>query len=109
MKDCPGCAAEVKAKNDRYRATINGAYQQRLARWRKTNIDVEAAEAEFQKGKTACDLCGRRGELHIDHDHETGAVRGSLCGPCNRGLGFLQDSPALLRAAIEYLQANGKL
>ena len=54
-----------------------------------------------------CAICqqsqrsGRR--LDVDHEHETGTVRGLLCNRCNRGLGLFQDSPALLRAAAEYL------
>jgi Recombination endonuclease VII len=40
---------------------------------------------------------------HVDHCHETGAIRGILCGPCNKGIGSLRDSPELVRRALEYL------
>ncbi len=46
----------------------------------------------------------RRGfRPHIDHCHETGRVRGVLCGSCNKGIGLLKDDPAVLAAAFEYL------
>ena len=43
-------------------------------------------------------------DLAIDHDHSTQVVRGLLCQRCNTGLGAFTDSPALLRAATQYLE-----
>ena len=47
--------------------------------------------------------CVRRKRLCIDHEHETGTIRGLLCCTCNLGLGHFFDSVELLKAAIEYL------
>jgi hypothetical protein len=44
--------------------------------------------------------------LAIDHDHKSGVVRGLLCNNCNRGLGRLKDSVALLNAAVRYLKGG---
>jgi hypothetical protein len=42
--------------------------------------------------------------LAVDHDHETGAIRGLLCYACNLGLGNFKDSPENLSNAIDYLK-----
>jgi hypothetical protein len=42
--------------------------------------------------------------LHIDHNHETGAIRGLLCFSCNASLGHFGDDPTRLRAAAHYLE-----
>jgi len=43
--------------------------------------------------------------LCVDHDHQTGVVRGLLCNTCNRAIGYLKDSPEVLLRAMLYLQA----
>lgn len=42
----------------------------------------------------------------MDHDHETGQVRGLLCRNCNLNNGIFQDSPTLLRNAAEYIERS---
>ena len=59
-----------------------------------------------QDGK--CAICsgaepGGHGQWHVDHDHETGVVRGLLCHHCNVGLGHFKDNPDLLLMAGIYL------
>lgn len=42
-------------------------------------------------------------QWETDHDHVTGNIRGILCTRCNTGLGLLRDDPAVLLAAVAYL------
>jgi hypothetical protein len=54
-----------------------------------------------------CAICeGPLERPHVDHDHETGKVRGVLCFNCNGGLGKFADSADLLQRAAEYLQQS---
>jgi hypothetical protein len=57
-----------------------------------------------------CAICAKpentssKGVLSIDHDHNSGKVRGLLCDTCNRGLGHFYDNISLLYNAIKYLK-----
>lgn len=42
----------------------------------------------------------------IDHNHDTGAVRGLLCRPCNLTIGHALESPSRLRSAADYLERD---
>jgi len=43
-------------------------------------------------------------KLHVDHCHDTGVVRGILCGNCNRALGLVKDSQKTLLSLHAYLE-----
>jgi len=58
----------------------------------------------------ACAICGRPEadltvRMAIDHDHDTGKVRGILCHMCNTAIGKFKDSPELLEKAAAYIRA----
>lgn len=78
-------------------------------------ITADDYEAMLSEQEGVCAICGsddpgtrdHRKRLHVDHDHETGRVRGLLCSPCNRLLGQASDSPKILRSAADYLEREG--
>ena len=70
-------------------------------------FDDYMAIAELQNFRCAIcntDVPGRgHKNFTVDHDHETGIVRGLLCWSCNAGIGLLKDNPKIVKAALDYL------
>jgi hypothetical protein len=72
---------------------------------REYGLTMAQYDAMHQEQDGKCQICKvRKDRLCVDHDHKTGRVRGLLCHHCNRAIGLLQDSPAYLRRAAEYLE-----
>lgn len=98
---------KIAAKRREY-YQANKAYHLGLSRRRYYGITVEETEALLAEQGGKCPICGTsepkgRG-WHVDHCHETGAVRGILCGRCNMGLGCFSDDAERLALAVEYLR-----
>ncbi|MDO3076093.1 endonuclease VII domain-containing protein [Mycobacteroides abscessus subsp. abscessus] len=75
--------------------------------WKLYEYQRKINEAKGLPG--VCAICGKgkglKKNLAVDHDHETGYVRGLLETCCNRNvLGYLGDSIEALERAIEYLK-----
>jgi hypothetical protein len=100
---CGACIQRESRKNNKW--SVNA---------RSLGVDpaVVLEMVERQDGKCAC--CGvipksgaPQNGLQIDHCHDTGRVRGLLCGHCNKTLGFAGDDANRLRALADYLLATG--
>src|SRR6267142_4841583 len=79
-------------------------------RTRRYGISMEEYHALMRRQGGACAICKKIPEkpLCIDNCHLTGKVRGLLCTKCNSGIGFYEDDPNRLRAAIDYLARAGR-
>lgn len=64
---------------------------------------LEGQDGKCAICRTDCELNPR---LSVDHDHETGVVRGLLCNRCNVGLGRFREDPELLKRAAGYLERS---
>lgn len=76
---------------------------------KKYGISADEYDAMLVRQHGRCAICGthKPGGPHdcfvVDHDHETGAVRGLLCMDCNLGIGCLKDNIRIVVAAAQYL------
>ena len=98
--------------------SVNAAARRRAHlkhRYRLTDEEVDVL-IDAQNG--ACAICGEppsgantrahwNGKLCVDHDHDTGRVRGLLCNDCNLAVGY-GKSPSILRAAADYLESHAR-
>ena len=76
---------------------------------RNYNITLEEYNELFNKQNGCCAICGRhqsdlKNKLGVDHNHETGKVRGLLCNQCNLSLGNIKDDIKILYNMINYLK-----
>jgi hypothetical protein len=60
----------------------------------------------FESSDGLCALCYEVPATTIDHDHETGRVRGALCHRCNAGLGWVEAMGATSSSIQEYLSTD---
>ena len=113
-----GPGGQARMGNCRKCYTLNRRNGQRSGRtWQDIHLTRRygISEQDFheleQKQGHVCALCKKpehngfkgRTTLCVDHDHETGKVRGLLCNHCNRALGLLYDNVETLQNAIDYL------
>lgn len=67
-------------------------------------------ESEFQELAKAqgycCYTCGKKRQLHVDHNHTTGITRKLLCSPCNTSLGLVDEDVIVLNNLINYLKEH---
>lgn len=108
---CKPCAAAyrknwVASNPDKYDAMLRKSKLKALY-----GITPEDYQAMLEQQNHACAICKKKCRsgyrLSVDHDHETGQVRGLLCRACNQVLGLAGESVAILEGAISYLsEAN---
>jgi hypothetical protein len=97
---------EIDARNREWRRK-HPEKQRGYQRKKNYGISQEEYDALLLAQDGKCAVCGREDsgqkrngeycQMLVDHDHETGKVRGLLCHDCNVALGWLES-----------LEANGK-
>lgn len=91
---------------------------EREKRWiRDFGVDASIIYSLFNSQKFICAIstCNRTVSYqekfmgHVDHDHNTGRIRGILCSQHNHGIGLFHDNSSDMRAAGEYVDRNKSL
>lgn len=117
---CNNCQSRLPV--DEFPALLGGKYQCRsclneanhVHQLRRMKCQLPLFEILMKKQNGKCAICGARQghrscrgkvcRLAVDHDHQTGKVRGLLCNNCNRGLGRFHDSAEIVESALRYLK-----
>jgi len=109
-KDClTAYQREWKRNNPQRAKRIDRAYRIKV----KYGITRDEYAALLKSQNGTCALCGaerassRNENLNIDHNHETGQIRGLLCTRCNTVIGLVNEDISLLSKMVEYLKEQG--
>lgn len=127
LKQCSVCKQEKEGREFHLDYTTRSGLQtcckscgnENTSRWQRAGrYGLKPGEYEEMLSiqNYTCGICrsdkaglnarGKPGRFHIDHNHETGEVRGLLCSPCNKGLGHFRDDPEIMKAAIEWINMD---
>ena len=76
---------------------------------RQYKITIEQYNGMFVKQNGKCAICNKHQQelsrnLAIDHNRETGKIRGLLCDSCNMGIGKFFENEKWLLEAANYLK-----
>lgn len=120
VRERTATSQEFRDKRAAYSKKYRQAYREDMAErqrasklWINYGITLDEYEALYRAQGGVCKICGggpeddpeqaRKQWLAVDHCHESGRIRGLLCGNCNVGLGNFRDDPNLLNTAMAYL------
>lgn len=94
---CRQCQLEHKQQPEKRAA--HSAY----LRKRRYGVTQEQVSLMDEQQQGLCALCQKRPWKAVDHDHQTGRVRGLLCHGCNGALGNLEQ---ILPRVEQYLRGS---
>ncbi len=109
---CKECQKEIARKRRKSKPKICEKACRRINLKRNHGIEVEDYNKMLTEQSGKCKICGTtdpgngRKYLVVDHNHETGEIRGLLCYLCNIGLGCFQDDKESLKKAVLYLSTR---
>ena len=108
----PCCKLCQRVIDGKRRKSEAGIKKYRKKAWKLQGIDITYDEyaAKYEKLGGCCEICNIKFDtLCVDHNHETGGIRGLLCTSCNLGIEHFKESEQIMNNAIKYLQTYKEL
>lgn len=107
---CRDCRLETRKKNlhgnidYRRDCDLRRSYQITKEQYDNMLESQSGVCASCKQPETAFGSTRKIKPLAVDHDHQTGLIRGLLCHVCNTTLGMQKDDPQRLRALADYIE-----
>src|SRR6266498_2970562 len=99
-KDKPWYKAKQKRFDNSPKGIVGRSIRKRMKKYGLSKQEAGRLVTAIEH----CDICGkeiRSKEIHVDHNHINGKVRGYLCSACNKGLGLFNDSFDTIQSALD--------
>lgn len=108
QSQCKVCVRGSNAMRRQKHRAINPNWQREVDLKHNFGISMTEWNTMFDSQQGKCAICFRHQSelnknLRVDHNHQTGVIRGLLCATCNSGIGMLQDNAEILQNAYNYL------
>ena len=102
------CRDCMHIRTARYRK-LPGRVRKQASRdlYRKYGLTLDEKEAMLKEQGYKCAVCEKQLIMKtacVDHNHETGKIRGLLCYPCNMAAGWVHDDPDISDKLSSYLR-----
>lgn len=100
-------------RGDGIRAICKSCYQLKYTKSNRLN-DYKITSEDFDRMRNeqnnCCKICmsvfSEDRKTFVDHNHESGVVRGLLCPSCNTGIGLFKEDCNLMARAIKYIKGE---
>ncbi len=111
---CKACKVQKQAVYEKSLPAERVSADRRKFKLRKKyGLSPEEYDKQFSHQSGQCAICRRSlvglspQTVHVDHCHDTGRLRGILCGNCNVAMGNFKENIESMSRAIEYLMSAG--
>ena len=112
IKPCPQghTARRISTNNCIECEGLNNKKRKQKSKWSRYEkiygLSQDGFNALLKKQNQLCCICEQNllsKNLHVDHCHKTGIVRGLLCSKCNQAIGLLDEDVGRFEKAAKYI------